>query len=113
MDKRVLGERIKEARERKGLTQEQLAEMVDYSPAHMSVVERGLKAPRLEKMIAIANALQCDIDFLLRDELLVMNAMNTAQSSVIWKKISHLPSRKQQAILQALDAIVSVCETDV
>ena len=58
MDQIALGKRIKAARERAGMTQEELAAAVDYSVDHMSVVERGVKAPKLDKLVAIANVLK-------------------------------------------------------
>ena len=45
MDQIALGKRIKAAREKACMTQEELAAAVDYSVDHMSVVERGVKAP--------------------------------------------------------------------
>ena len=44
MDQIALGKRIKAAREKACMTQEELAAAVDYSVDHMSVVERGVKA---------------------------------------------------------------------
>lgn len=41
MDLSAIGSRIKVARERKHLTQEDLAAIVDLSPTHISVIERG------------------------------------------------------------------------
>ena len=52
MDQVALGKRIKAARERVGMTQEDLAAAVDYSVDHVSVVERGVKPPKLEKLVA-------------------------------------------------------------
>ena len=43
MDLTAVGLRIKTAREAKGLTQENLAALVDLSPTHISVIERGMK----------------------------------------------------------------------
>ena len=42
MDQIALGKRIKAAREKACMTQEELAAAVDYSVDHMSVVERGV-----------------------------------------------------------------------
>ena len=67
MDLRIVGLRIKEAREAKNLTQEDLAALVDLSPTHISVIERGLKAVKLDKFVAIANALDVSADRLLFD----------------------------------------------
>ena len=43
MNQKAIGQRIKKAREKKQLTQEQLSELVDLSPMHISVIERGAK----------------------------------------------------------------------
>lgn len=67
MDQIALGKRIKAAREKADMTQEDLAAAVDYSVDHMSVVERGVKSPKLEKLVAIANILGNDQQFLVRD----------------------------------------------
>ena len=65
MDLKAVGQRIKMAREAKGLTQEDLAAMVELSPTHVSVIERGLKAAKLDTFVAIANALEVSADSLL------------------------------------------------
>ena len=51
--------RIKAAREKRHLTQDELAAIVDLSPAHISVIERGVKPPKLETFVKIANVLGC------------------------------------------------------
>ena len=48
MDLKAVGLRIKTAREAKGLTQENLAAIVDLSSTHISVIERGMKTVRLD-----------------------------------------------------------------
>ena len=55
MNLQVVGHRIKMARESKNLSQEDLAELVDLSPTHISVIERGVKVTRLDTFVAIAN----------------------------------------------------------
>ena len=67
MDLKVVGQRIKEAREAKNLTQEELAALVDLSSTHVSVIERGLKVTKLDTFVAIANALDVSADTLLVD----------------------------------------------
>ena len=47
VDLSAIGSRIKVARERKHFTQEDLAAIVDLSPTHISVIERGVKPPKL------------------------------------------------------------------
>ena len=57
MDTVSLGSRIREIRESHGLTQEELASKTGISIKHLSVLERGLKEPRLSTFLSIAEAL--------------------------------------------------------
>ena len=69
LDFKSLGARIKDARIRKGLTQEQLAERVNLSPAHMCNIENGNATFRLKVFVDIANALSVRPDELLCDSI--------------------------------------------
>lgn len=64
-----IGFRIKQYREAKGMSQEQLGEIIDTSNRHLSKVETGGKNPSLELVIKIANALDITPDILLSDYL--------------------------------------------
>jgi transcriptional regulator with XRE-family HTH domain len=55
--KHLLGSRIKELRKICGLSQEQLADIVDIDPKYVSFIECGRNAPSLETMENIARAL--------------------------------------------------------
>ena len=48
MDLTAVGKRIKAARELAGFTQEELAAILGMSPTHISVLERGIKPPKLD-----------------------------------------------------------------
>lgn len=65
----LIGVRIKQYREAKGLSQEKLGELIDTSNRHLSKVETGVKYPSLELIIKIANALDITPDLLLTDYL--------------------------------------------
>ena len=88
MDQIALGKRIKAARERVGMTQEDLAAAVDYSVDHVSVVERGVKPPKLEKLVAIANVLKVGTDELLQDNLDVATLLHATELSDRLKTLS-------------------------
>ena len=49
----ALGERIRKARKKKLLTQEQLAEACNLSTAHIGHIERGTRALSIESLIII------------------------------------------------------------
>ena len=65
----MLGARIKQLRNRRGMTQISLAERVGRSSTYLSYLENGLKCMSLETFIMIANALNASADDLLRDSL--------------------------------------------
>ena len=94
MDQVALGKRIKAARERAGMTQEDLAAAVDYSVDHMSVVERGVKAPKLDKLVTIANVLKVGTDELLQDNLDAATLLHDTELSERLKALSPEGQRK-------------------
>jgi transcriptional regulator with XRE-family HTH domain len=60
------GDRIREIRETKKLTQDQLAEKSGISKSFLSEVENGKRNVSSEYLLRIANVLGASIDFLLR-----------------------------------------------
>ena len=57
IDYKAIGQRIKIARIKKGITQESVANIINMTPSHMSNVETGKTKVSLPTLIAIANAL--------------------------------------------------------
>lgn len=96
MNQKALGRRIKTARERVGMTQEELAEAVGCTPQHISVIERGLKAPKLDTFITIAKTLHVSADELLRDDL-----QNTPEADST-AFLASLPGDVRQRLLRAV-----------
>lgn len=107
MNLKAVGRRFKAARERKHLTQEQLAEIVDLSPMHVSVIERGVKPPKLDTFVRLANALEVSADELLQDT--VDHAMES-NSSEVANLIQELPRKEQQKLLHTIKAYVEACK---
>lgn len=69
MNLKEMGRKIKEQRNYKGMTQEQLSEAVNITPAYLSGIERGNKIASIKIMLAIANALEMSLDFMLLDDI--------------------------------------------
>lgn len=59
--KGLIGNRIKELRKKKGLSQEQLSEKADITPNYLSRIERGTENPTLDMFIRLADALGVEI----------------------------------------------------
>ena len=53
----LLGQRIRAIRTKKGITQMELAERIDRSPAYMSYVETAYKFCSLDTLVRVANEL--------------------------------------------------------
>ena len=103
MDLKAVGQRIKDAREAKNLTQEELAALVNLSSTHVSVIERGLKVTKLDTFVAIANALDVSADELLVD---VVAHSITGVSNRLSDKISSLPMKEQKKIIKVIQALI-------
>ncbi len=61
----VMGRHIKEIRSARGITQAELAEMVDRSTTFITHIENGKKHPGLETLVMIATALGSTVDEIL------------------------------------------------
>jgi len=66
MNKRALGLNIKAERNRKDLSQAELAEMVDLSPTSITAIETGRQIPNAINLYLIAKVLEVDIKELFK-----------------------------------------------
>lgn len=64
-----LGNRIRFRRQFLGLTQKEIAARINVAPSYFSNIERGLRIPSVDTLVAIANALDTGVDILLVDSL--------------------------------------------
>ena len=67
VDKRKLGRRIREQREKNHLTLEELAEKLDTTDGYLKLLEYGQRTHSLSLLIKIACTLNCSFDALLCD----------------------------------------------
>ena len=95
MDWCAVGKRIRAARERAGYTQEELAAELGMSPTHISVLERGVKPPKLETFVNIANTLAVSADTLLQD---LVSCSSTGAANSLAADIMKLPKRERELI---------------
>ena len=59
-ERKELGNRLKQARKEKGLSQEELANLIGLKVGTVSKYEQGDRTPGIGKLQLIANALECD-----------------------------------------------------
>lgn len=66
---KLVGQRIRTIRKKRGMTQERLAELAEISPQHCSGIETGAAKVSLPALVKIANALNASMDELLLDSI--------------------------------------------
>lgn len=87
-----VGANIQRAREHAGLTQEQLSEMMDISPQHLSAIERGVYGTSIENLQKICTLLNESADFIL---------------------LGKAPSNEDNALAQRIAAVRPECKDQV
>lgn len=85
-NKKKLGLKIKELRKRKGLTQEQLAELIDMEQNSISVIESGRNFPTLGTLEKIAQILEVNLsDFFNYDYIDDIETIKALTKDIIRK----------------------------
>lgn len=98
----LLGQRIKALRQRKGITQDYLAEMVSCNTSHISNIENNHTKASLNVLLAIANALNTSIDFLLSDQY---ENSSLALDNAILNLLQDCDDQKKEKILKIIEII--------
>lgn len=101
---RIIGKRIQEYRKKKGMTQEQLSELLDISPHYLSALERGIYNIKLETLVKILNHLDCSADEIFCD---VVNKSFTVTPNRLSQKLESLPRDEQERILAVVDTMIN------
>lgn len=102
MDQSAIGARIREARLKKKMTQEQLAEKADIGFYYIGEIERGVKLPSLTVFVQIVEALGVTADSLLKDELTASPEFNNE----ITTKLDKLNPKQRAGAVAILDAYI-------
>ena len=81
-----MGLRLRKKRREKKLAQQELARAVNISASYYSNIERGIRIPSIDTLVAIANVLEIGLDALLSDSLITSSDhMSTDDLRVISK----------------------------
>lgn len=100
--KKDFGLRLKELRNKKGITQYQLAEMVGIDPKHMSHIETGKSFPKADLIEKFAYALGVDYTKLFKTEHLRDRAS-------LYDRIIGLMDRATDEELRIIYKIIAGC----
>lgn len=100
-----IGANIQNARERAGLTQDKLSELLGVTPNHISAIERGVYGISLENLQKLCLALHVSSDSIIFSE----NPFD-AQEATIAHKIALLPPKYKDQVLKGISALLEIAE---
>lgn len=69
----IIGERIKEARKKKNLSQQQLGDMLGVSKVSICGYENGVRIPTIENFVQLLDILDLSADYLLGRDISVVS----------------------------------------
>lgn len=97
-----LGIKIKEIRQSRGLTQDSLAELVGCNTSHISNIENNYTKVSLNVLLAIANALDTSIDYLLFGQY--ENAAFALDNEIL-RALADCDNQKKEKILKIIEIL--------
>ncbi len=103
MDFKQGGQVIQRIRKERGMTQEQLGEMIDVAPNSISRIERGLLIPALPTLVDICNALGTGADSILAAYVAVDTPIRWTPLA---EKLEGVELEKQHKIETILDCLI-------
>jgi transcriptional regulator with XRE-family HTH domain len=98
----LIGLRIKENRQLKNLTQEELAELIEISPGFMSLIETGRKKPSLDTLLAICKELQITLNEILTGNQIPLDTDYCSDLSSI---VAHCNEEEKRLIYDITKAV--------
>jgi len=100
---KIIGKRIAQYRRRKGMTQEELSEILEITPHYLSALERGLYNIKLEMLVKILNILECSADEVFCDVVDKSSSITTSRLSML---LNNLPIDEQKKILAVVETMI-------
>lgn len=101
VDFEKIGKRIRSLRIEKNLTQEYLSQKAGVNVSHISNIENNRVKISLSTLIAVANALDITVDYLLENEY----NTDTGIDSEIIKKLESFDNDKKERLIKIMDLI--------
>ena len=105
---KMLGQRIKQLRKDKGLTQKELAKRIELSHAQLNKYESGFNAPPIDRLVSLAETLDTSLDYLiLGDEKEQQPPIHNTRLVQRLKVIEGFESEDRETVIKLLDAMIA------
>ncbi|MGB6993838.1 MAG: helix-turn-helix transcriptional regulator, partial [Thermoanaerobaculia bacterium] len=101
--------RLRNLRERRGLSQQELADMVGIHLSQLGRLERGVSTPSAETVLALAHALRATTDALLRGDRAGEQelAIGNVRLFERFRALETLDRDEQETAIKLIDALVA------
>lgn len=98
---KTIGRTLARRRDARGLTQEQVSEMLQIGTEAVSRMERGITMPTVQRLVELAEIYQCGID-----ELLIASSTRTSdQAELISQVLQTLPEADRTMVVEVVQKI--------
>lgn len=96
IDFRAIGNKLREVRIEKGLTQEYVANHANVNVSHISNIENNRVKISLQTLVAVCNALEITVDYVLSNEYI--SGENAMDNEVLKEFHACSPQMKEKVI---------------
>lgn len=97
----MIGKKLKDLRKQKGITQEDLARIVEVSPSTVQKWEADVADPNTGVLMKIAKTFDCSLDYLFGFQ----EDRKNVESFVLIEKIESLDDRQKNEVSRFVDYI--------
>ena len=105
----VIGQRIRNYRQQRNLSQNSVAEKIDKSATYISYIEGGIKHPSLETLVDLANLLGVTTDLLLGENLEHTKLLREMEYQLI---LHDCNDQERRFLVEATKALKDIMRSD-
>lgn len=108
VSKKEIGQRLRNIRAQKGVTQKDLAAILGTNQSHVSNVERGDRGITVQQLVKIARALKISTDHVLGEDAPASGNGHTLDPRLVRRleKIQKLPPKQRRSLLNTVDTFL-------
>ena len=100
------GNRVKELRKEKGWTQKELGNRIGVTYAQLNKYEGGTNAPPLDKLLALASALETTVDYLITGNLAEELPIHNTRLIKRFQELEAFSPEDQEMVIKLIDAMI-------
>lgn len=105
--RKAFGERVKQLRKEKGWTQKELGNKIGVTYAQLNKYEGGTNAPPLDKLQALASALETSIDYLVTGDMTEGVPIHNTRLIQRFQELESFNPDDQETVIKLIDAMIA------